>query len=72
MGKVITPLWWAWFELHCISSPTRIAEQAHVWPHTIHYEHTHAQRMQHSEEWLEEIWMTFNIAVNGHIVLGSY
>lgn len=44
MGKVITPLWWASFELHCIFPPTRIAERAHVWPHTIHYEHTHTHR----------------------------
>ena len=72
MGKVITPLWWASFELHCIFPPTHIAERAHVWPHTIHYEHTHTQKMQHSEERFEQIWMTFNIAVNGHIVLGSY
>lgn len=34
--------------------------------------HTHTQKMQHSEERFEQIWMTFNIAVNGHIVLGSY
>lgn len=62
-----------WASLHfsphtyCWASP-RVASHHPLWTHT----HTHTQKMQHSEERFEQIWMTFNIAVNGHIVLGSY